>query len=254
MSGSKSTPSTPQFQKAEYAGSPAGDRCKVCGQPVGTSYYRVNGAMTCSGCAEKAKHELPASSHTAYLRGLLFGIGAAIAGLVLYATFEIMTGLIIGYLSLAVGYMIGKTIKAGSRGLGGRKYQITAVLLTYAAVSMASIPVAISQIMKVRNAGKRQAMQATAPQAHSAQQEDQPPEQNSSSGKIDVGALAGPLLVAGLTSPFMSLQNPVSGIIGLVILLVGIRIAWQQTAGSPRTEIAGPFSDRVPTPAGLDAG
>jgi hypothetical protein len=223
MSDSKNMPNTPQFQKAEYAGSPGGDRCQVCGQPVGTSYYRVNGAVTCSGCAEKARHELPTSSGAAYLRGLLFGIGAAIAGLALYATFEIMTGLIIGYLSLAVGYIIGKAIKAGSRGLGGRKYQITAVLLTYAAVSMASIPVALSQIMKA-------------------------------SGKIDFGALAGPLLVAGLTSPFMGLQIPVSGIIGLVILLVGIRIAWQQTAGSPRAEIAGPFSNRIPAPAGLDAG
>jgi hypothetical protein len=254
MSDSKNMPSTPQFQKAEYAGLPGGDRSQVCGQLVGTSYYRVNGAVTCSGCAEKAKHELPTSSGTAYLRGLLFGIGAAIAGLALYATFEIMTGLIIGYLALAVGYMIGKAIKVGSRGLGGRKYQITAVLLTYAAVSMASIPVALSQIMKARDAGKRQAMQATAPQAQSAQQEDQPPEQNSSSGKIDFGALAGPLLVAGLTSPFMGLQNPVSGIIGLVILLLGIRIAWQQTAGSPRAEIAGPFSNRISAPAGLDAG
>jgi len=33
----------------------------------------------------------------------------------------------------------------------------------------------------------------------------------------------------------------VSGLIGLVILFVGIRIAWTMTAGNP-VEIAGPFN------------
>jgi hypothetical protein len=46
--------------------------------------------------------------------------------------------------------------------------------------------------------------------------------------------------VLGLASPFLELQDPFHGIIGLVILLVGIRIAWQLTA-SPKIEILGPF-------------
>jgi hypothetical protein len=71
----------------------------------------------------------------------LYGIGAAVAGLILYATFAIATGIVIGYVSLAVGWMVGKAILKGSGGVGGRRYRITAALLTYAAVSMAAVPI-----------------------------------------------------------------------------------------------------------------
>ncbi len=63
--------------------------------------------------------------------------------MILYATFAIATGIIIGYISLAVGWMIGKAIMKGSGGVGGRRYQITAAALTYCAVSMAAVPIGI---------------------------------------------------------------------------------------------------------------
>ena len=163
--------------------------------------------MACAACGERAQHELPKDSHGRFVRALIFGIGAAILGLILYATFEIATGLIIGYVSLAVGYLVGKGIKMGSRGAGGRKYQITAVILTYAAVSLAIVPVLISQSMKM----------PSAPQ-------------------VSLGQFA----FYGLASPFLELQDPVHGLIGLVILLVGIRIAWKLAAGT-ETQIFGPF-------------
>lgn len=97
------TKPAPQFQTAEYTGASGNDRCSMCKETVGTNYYRLNGAMACAACAEKAKFELPRDSHAAYMRGLLFGVGAAIAGLILYSTVGIVTGLEIGYVSLAVG-------------------------------------------------------------------------------------------------------------------------------------------------------
>ena len=112
---------SPQFRTAEYAG---GDHCNVCKKPVGTSYYRVNGAMTCAACAEKAKSELPKDTHSAFMRALFFGVGAAIVGLILYAAVGIITGLEIGYVSLAVGYIVGKAMKAGSKGLGGDPFDL----------------------------------------------------------------------------------------------------------------------------------
>src|SRR5436190_11153408 len=145
----ESSSATPQFN---YADRPDADRCTICGQAVGSRYYRIGGNMTCAACAEKARFEQPKDSHTAYIRALLFGIGAAIVGLIVYATFGIVTGLVIGYLSLAVGYMIGKAMTAGSKGLGGRKYQVTAALLTYVAVSMAAVPIGIAQYVKAQKA------------------------------------------------------------------------------------------------------
>jgi hypothetical protein len=60
-----------------------------------------------------------------------------------------------------------------------------------------------------------------------------------------VGAAIGYLALLGLASPFLDLQDPLHGVIGLVILSVGIRIAWRLTAGS-ETQILGPFDSSVP--------
>src|SRR5215472_7116922 len=147
----------PQFGTAEYAGVAGTEHCSFCKQPISGRYYRVNSAMACSTCGERAQLEEPKDSHSRYMRGLIFGIGGAIAGLVLYASFAIVTGLIVGYVSLAVGYIVAKAIKMGSRGAGGRRYQVTAVALTYAAVSLAAVPVYIS--MYTKNAKARHTAQ-----------------------------------------------------------------------------------------------
>src|SRR2546421_639540 len=112
---------TPQFKTAEYIGGAGSDQCKFCRQAIAGSDYRVNGAMACASCAERAQRELPKSSHTHFVRAILFGVGAAIAGIVLYAAFGIITGWMIGYISLAVGYMVGKAMMKGSKGFGGRR-------------------------------------------------------------------------------------------------------------------------------------
>ena len=243
--------STPQFGTAEYLGSAGTDRCHFCQQPVGGSYYRLNGALACRACAEKAQSELPGDSHADYMRALLFGIGAAIAGLILYATFEIMTGIIIGYISLAVGWMVGKAMMKGSNGRGGRRYQITAALLTYAAVSMAAIPIWIHY------AGERKQAQ------HSSQQQKLTEEQRQhdrESGRQPAAAPAKPamppakallgLAFLGLASPFLELTDFFHGAIGLFILFIGIRIAWQTTQQT-LPALDGPFQSPPRPPAGV---
>src|SRR5215467_4892264 len=136
----------PQFATAEYAAS--GDVCKSCKQPIKGTYYRINGVLACERCTTELQSQIPKDNHAAFVRALLFGVGAAILGLILYATFGIITGIEIGYVSLAVGWLIGKAMRKGSNGVGGRRYQIVAAGLTYAAVSMAAIPIYISQVSK----------------------------------------------------------------------------------------------------------
>src|SRR2546430_7688462 len=144
---------TPQFGTAEYASADSG-RCKSCNQTLGSQHYRVNGAVTCVYCAEQVKLRIPVDSHSTFVRALLFGIGGAILGLIIYSGFGILTGLMVGYVSLAVGYIVGKAMMKGSNGVGGRRYQIAALILTYAAVSMAAIPIGISQILQEKNQTK----------------------------------------------------------------------------------------------------
>ena len=254
--------STPQFGTAEYKSSGGPDRCKSCDTTLTGRYYRINGALACENCAERLKQQIPKDTHSAFVRGLLFGLGGAFLGLVLYAAFGILTGLVIGYVSLAVGYIVGKAIKLGSGGLGGRRYQIAAALLTYAAVSVAAIPIYVSQIVKDKKAEKQSMVQHTLPQTPSAaQQQDpaatgsaamqKPPSQAPADPKkpsMGMGAALGLAVLVGLASPFLALQDPFHGIIGLIILFVGIRIAWQLTAGV-NVDILGPFERNAPAPA-----
>ena len=233
--------STPQFNTAEYAGQPGTDRCDYCQQTITSRYYRVNNRMSCPACTEKAALAVPLESHAAFMRALLFGAGAAIAGLALYATVEIMTGWIIGYVSLAVGWMVGKAMMAGSNGRGGRRYQIAAVLLTYAAVSMAIIPVIFSHVFEQRKTSHQQQIE----QPSSSDDQSQPEPTHSTPRMISFAAL-GQLAYIGLASPFLELQDGIHGLIGLFILSIGIRIAWKMTAGTPGAGIIGPFSTSPP--------
>jgi hypothetical protein len=216
----------PQFATAEYSGNTVETRCKACGQTIKGAYYKINGMPACANCAQLVKEQILTDSHTAFSRGVLFGIGGAILGLGIYVGFALATGLMIGYISLAVGYIVGKAIVMGSGGVGGRRYQVAAVLLTYMAVSLAAVPMALSQQMKHRSG--QQHSQAGDSAANS-------------SPKMSPARAVGVLTLIGLASPFLALSNPVQGIIGLIILFVGIQIAWKITAARPLT-ILGPIT------------
>jgi uncharacterized protein (DUF983 family) len=231
--------STPQFTTVEYSGTSQGDRCVSCNQPITTRYFRVNTRMACEACVQELERQQPKDSHAGFVRGVLFGVGAAIVGLIFYAGFTIVTGIYIGYVSLAVGWLVGKAIMLGSKGIGGRRYQIAAVILTYAAVSLAAIPIAISYYVKA----KPESQSIQLKQHPSTNAGNDQPDQTPSKPKPSMGAAFLQLLVLGLASPFLELQDPVHGIIGLVILMVGIRIAWQITVGSRRADIQGPYEN-----------
>ena len=251
---------TPQFATAEYSAQSSEVKCASCGQKISDSFYRVNGAPVCGECTRRLQAQMPQDSHPAFVRGLLFGAGAALVGFGLYVVFALSTGLVIGYVSLAVGYLVGKAISLGSRGVGGRRYQVAAVLLTYMAVSLAAVPIAISVHMKQKNA--QQHAQASAPAARPAAapaaaaesaSADVPPAAPTPGpapvAKMSFGRALGVLTLLGLASPFLDLaSDPMHGFIGLIILLVGIRIAWQLTAAKALA-ISGPMTVR-PAPAG----
>jgi len=244
--------SAPQFATAEYASPGGAEICKSCNKPTSGSYYRVNGSLACSTCVSQLQSQIPRDSHSAFVRGLIFGFGGAILGLILYSAFGIITGLAIGYLSLAVGYIVGKAIRMGSGGVGGLRYQIAALALTYFAVSMSAVPIAVYQFAKDAKTKPHPVSSSTSgpasggkvdsgtnssvdPGAKAVAKDEKP--------GINVGKLIGTLLFYGLASPFLELQSPINGALGIVILLVGIRIAWRLT-GAPKIDIIGPFQTK----------
>jgi len=236
--------STPQFGTAEYK-SAGQDVCVGCNATLSGHYYRVNGSLACEHCTQQIKAQSPQDSHSTFVRAILFGIGGAILGLILYSAFSILTGIIIGYVSLAVGWLVGTAIKKGSAGVGGRRYQIAAVALTYAAVSLSAIPIGISYYLNQDRPKAKPANAATSAETSDFSSSTPSAAATPASPKKSFGTAIAALLFAGLASPFLELQGGLSGIIGLIILFVGIRIAWQMTAAPP-LEILGPFQARTP--------
>ena len=200
---------SPQFGTAEYVGTPGADHCQFCQQPIGSTYYRVNGAMSCPSCADKARTDLGQDPGGAFMRAAMLGLGAAALGLALYAVFMIATHLSIGYASLAVGWLVGKAMMKGSGGIAGRKYQIVAAVLTYAACTLARIPVWIQFTPGL------------------------------------TAADAVRLIPEALIFPFARFSdNPLGGLLGAVILFVGVSIAVRMTAGKSLV-VDGPFANTV---------
>lgn len=220
----------PQFDTAEFAPNSPTMTCAACKGPITGPYFQINNAHACPECTQTIQAHLPADSHAAFVRSVAFGVAGALAGFALYVIFALTTGLVIGFVSLAVGLIVGKAMNFGSRGAGGRRYQITAALLTYIAVSMSAVPIGIHQMRAHRaqiQPGKTAAPAARAP--------------------IDIPKAIGVLALLGIASPFLDLQDPVHGVIGLVILFVGIRFAWRFTAGRT-VAVSGPHT---PSPAGV---
>jgi hypothetical protein len=192
-------------------------------------------------------------SHSFFVRGVLFGIVGALIGLAIYATVAIATGLVLGLVSLAVGYIVARAILIGSGGRTGRRYQVAAALLTYAAVSLAAIPIAVSQVWKVEAELKKipaaDVRNVSDPSATAAANDSA-----TTGERISLLPTLGRLVMIGLASPFLDLQESSQGIIGLIILAVGIRIAWRMTGDAASTvnaamTPAGPGGDK---PTSLD--
>lgn len=230
----------PQFTTADYGSGPAANICQVCKNPVGRTYYRANAAVVCGRCTDNLKRQLPQDSHTAFVRAILFGIGGFAVGMALYAGFVIATGISIGYLALAVGWIIGKAMMTGSKGVGGKRYQIAAVLLTYAAVSIAYVPILIHFMNKQRTERAAITQKALNNPASNAQAATSTGNAPVSADRPNLAAIAGRLAIWGLASPFLKLQYGPSAILGLIILAVGMQFAWKMTA-SKGTVITGPF-------------
>ena len=149
MSLDASTPSGNkplQFDVAESgaASSPqvtgtSGTTCKACSRPITKTYFQVNGAIICESC--RAQLDKPAG--TRFTRGMHatgLGLLAAIAGSLLYFAVAAITGREFGLVAIAVGFMVGKAVRKGSRGRGGWAYQSLAIGLTYLAIVSTYIP------------------------------------------------------------------------------------------------------------------
>ena len=224
-----------QFRKAEHARDPAsGPQCLSCKRATGPNYFQVNGQTVCGACAAAIESGQKTTSRGLLLKGLLYGVGAALAGSILYATVAIITGFQLALIAILIGYMVGKSIHKAAG--GGRPQQITAVILTYLSISSSYVPLVIYQFGKHPSTQSTTANEGKSGTVITAPQVTRPSVPLSST----LVALAS-LAVAG---PFMALRNS-SGLLSLVIIFFGLQRAWRLT-GRPILVLSGPYQAATP--------
>src|SRR5579863_4707452 len=225
-----------QFRRAQpidTTESSAPKTCAACKQLMSGEYYQVQNHVICFSCAAKIRAGQQSQKPVPLFRAVLYGAGAAVAGCLLYAIVLAM-GVQIGIVALAVGWMVGKAIRDGSYGTGGRPQQILAVALTYFAISTSFFPAAV--FVGVKHGIEAKSVDKSQPATTA-----QPPVQEAKP-KISGGAALSGLLIFAVISPFLELKySPVGGLISLFILFIGLQRAWAMTA---RHEIivTGPYS------------
>jgi hypothetical protein len=201
----------PQFSASDYGRRPS-IRCSLCSNFAYSEYFKVNGQKICSTCAEEARSGQSTASRASLTGALIFGTIGAMVAMIFYAAVTISTGWTMGYVALAAGWIVGKSVMAGANNVGSTRLQLIAMALTYLAITLEAIPGVLYEAYNYP---------AT---IHSW------------------GTLLPNVIISGLISPFTHFdENPVNAAIRLLILLIGLRIAWRLTQTRPLA-VAGPFA------------
>jgi len=219
-----------QFQRAEFGQQPPVSQCVVCKTPIADSYYQVNGKIVCPGCSQKvqAVQQTPEGVGT-FWRAALYGLGAAIAGSILFAIVS-LTGFQFSIVAIVVGVMVGKAIRHVTKSRSSRAYQILAVALTYGALTSSEIALLLKQAAQDRDAqaaAKTSAVTPPKPVTPSATQ---------------FAAASAMLIGISLILPFIYVAHDFAGgLINLIIIGIGLLQAWRITRPI-NLQVMGPYS------------
>ncbi|HEY4355704.1 MAG TPA: hypothetical protein VGN16_08160 [Acidobacteriaceae bacterium] len=138
------------FARAEYGGAPEPAACAVCSRGLNGEYFDIEGSRVCRQCAERARTISPGHSTAAFWRSVITGaLAAAFAGTIYFLLFRATHGSWMVFASIGVGYLIGHAMRLGSGGVGGRRYQVVAALLTYAAVMIGASAAIFADMMRL---------------------------------------------------------------------------------------------------------
>ena len=188
-----------QFERAEFQ-QPRDTSCSQCKRAITDSYYEVDGAIACESCRQQREFERDHVPTTRRLvRSVAFGTVAAAAGAALYWGVSALTGYEVGLIAIAVGFMVGLAVRAGSYAKGGWLYQTIAVALTYASIVSSHVPALAEGLLDSRDSS----------------------EPLSLLGKV---ALVGFVFAFALVAPVLAGTD---NLIGLIIIGIGLYEAWK---------------------------
>jgi len=241
-----------QFDRADFAGPSAAQTstCNVCGETLRGHYYEINDKIACERCrhgVEAAFNRRPGAR--GFFKAAFAGLGAAVAGSIVYYAVREGTGYEFGLISVLVGYAVGYAVRWGSRARGGWVYQSLAIFLTYMAIVSTYIPAIFAEIQKQTKEKPPAAAPASAnaevrPAAASNATPVNGPAQNARKEKKEEVTLSDALLAFGalflllLALPFLA---GFKNIIGLAIIAFGLYEAWKLNRRTTLS-ISGPFT------------
>lgn len=232
-------------------------QCTSCERTIGTSYYEARGRILCPPCKGQLSAAVEAKGNI--LKGLVYGGGGAALGALIYFGVAALTGYEIGLIAILVGWLVGRGVAVGSGGVGGRRYQFMAVVLTYLSVSVSYAGLVVKEIAS--DPAILDSLTTADTPALSASLGDSavlqgPGEANGPTlattaaddsvalTAASVGTAFGALFLGILSLPLMvGLGDLPGSLLGLLIVAFGLRQAWQMNS-RPDITITGPFAVR----------
>jgi hypothetical protein len=241
-----------QFERAQFDEVTPQPACQMCSTPLYSSYFEVNGQTVCEGCCYKLRDATPDGSRAGrVLRAAAAGIGAGLAGAILYWGILAATGYEFGLIAIVVGFAVGKAVHWGSRGRGGWAYQTLAIGLTYMAIVSAYVPMIVTELIKRDSAAESQAVPQDDQTAADTASNATPAATEPATAEVEpagLGTLAvtlGALLLIACAAPFLAgIQN----VIGIIIIGIGMYEAWKLNKRVPLV-ITGPHALALAGPA-----
>lgn len=238
-----SEPTDLQFDRAEFdAGAAAHAACHFCKRTLTEHYFDVNSLVVCADCRDAiAREQAKTAGASGVLKAIGAGLGAGLAGAIVYYLVLVLTGYELALISIAVGYAVGRAVRWGSGGRGGRLYQVIAVMITYVAIVGSYTPMVITQMQHEIDADRKAAAvagQTSNPATPTTA--GTPARARPVDGFMVLRSLMGAIILFILLLP-VPLMTGLQNIIGLIIIGLALYEAWKTTRRVQLT-ITGPFT------------
>ncbi len=220
------------FDRAEYGASqPSATPCANCKRPIEDQYWTFRSSAVCGACRSGIEATVAKATSAASLgRAAVRGGAVALACGAGYGVFVGVTHLQLALVTIAIAFVVAKVVRKASGGIGGRRFQVLAVALTYLASVMGYMPPIVKQMSEHRHAAH-----ATSPSddgdAVSQGAPDAPPTSQGVLRRAVVLAMGVSILIGlALAAPFLELTEAP---LGLLIVAFGLWEAWKLTKEVP---------------------
>jgi hypothetical protein len=135
------TSEVPKFDVAD-AVTPVGTApCAECRSAIVDTYYEAGEGVVCARCQSRISSNVePDVTRGRISRAAKFGAAAAAGSAAVYFGLLAALGHEVSIALVPIGFAVGRAVRSGARGRGGRPYQWLAVGLTYLAMVATYVP------------------------------------------------------------------------------------------------------------------